>query len=102
MQYLTEPTPEYGNATVVADGVTRVVARNPSVMTYHGTNTYVVRRGGRTIVVDPGPDDRRHVDAVVAATGGQVDWIALTHGHTDHSGAVPALDSRHVLGCPAA
>ena len=39
-------------------------------MTLEGTNTYVVARDG-VYVIDPGPADRRHVDAVLAATEGR-------------------------------
>ena len=44
---LREDPPEYGRATPVSDLVTRVVARNPSKFTYHGTGTYLI--GTRTL-----------------------------------------------------
>jgi glyoxylase-like metal-dependent hydrolase (beta-lactamase superfamily II) len=72
------------------DGVARVRADNPSPLTLDGTNTYVVERW----VVDPGPADDRHLDAVVAAAGGSVDGIVLTHGHADHSEGAPPLAER--------
>jgi glyoxylase-like metal-dependent hydrolase (beta-lactamase superfamily II) len=50
-------------------------------MTLDGTNTYVVGHW----VVDPGPDDGGHLDAVRAAAGGEVEGVVLTHGHSDHS-----------------
>jgi glyoxylase-like metal-dependent hydrolase (beta-lactamase superfamily II) len=77
--------------TEVCPGVRRIVARNPSPMTYHGTNTYIVDRGGERIVIDPGPDDDAHVRAVLASLAGRLDRILLTHTHQDHVGAVPAL-----------
>jgi glyoxylase-like metal-dependent hydrolase (beta-lactamase superfamily II) len=67
-------------------GVVRVRAPNPSVLTLDGTNTYVT--GGW--VVDPGPDMEGHLDAVLAAAGGRIQGIALTHLHGDHAdGAEP-------------
>jgi glyoxylase-like metal-dependent hydrolase (beta-lactamase superfamily II) len=68
------------------EGVTRVRAANPSPLTLDGTNTYVVEGW----VVDPGPDDRDHLEGVLAAAGGDVQGIVLTHGHFDHAdGAEP-------------
>jgi glyoxylase-like metal-dependent hydrolase (beta-lactamase superfamily II) len=68
------------------EGVVRVRADNPSPLTLDGTNTYVVDGW----VVDPGPDDERHLEAVRAAAG-PVEGIVLTHGHGDHSDGAPRL-----------
>jgi glyoxylase-like metal-dependent hydrolase (beta-lactamase superfamily II) len=62
-------------------GVQRVRADNPSPLTLDGTNTYLA--GGW--VVDPGPDDPAHLEAVVEVAGGSIDGIALTHTHPDHA-----------------
>ena len=86
-----------------------VLAPNPGIMTLDGTNTWVLREpGGRSVVVDPGPLDPGHLDAVAEAAG-DVAVVLLTHGHADHSeGArafaervgcgVRALDPQHRLG----
>ena len=74
--------------TLMPAGVTRVRASNPSPLTLDGTNTYVA--GGW--VIDPGPDDPAHLDAV-AAVGG-IEGIVLTHSHPDHADGAPALASR--------
>src|SRR4051812_17431842 len=74
----------------VPEGVIRVRADNPSALTLDGTNTYLVG----SWVIDPGPDDERHVEAVLAAAGGNVEGIAITHAHPDHDGAAPALAER--------
>jgi glyoxylase-like metal-dependent hydrolase (beta-lactamase superfamily II) len=58
-----------------------VRAPNPSPMTLDGTNTYVVG----SWVVDPGPDDAAHLEAVREAAGGDVEGVVLTHGHPDHA-----------------
>jgi glyoxylase-like metal-dependent hydrolase (beta-lactamase superfamily II) len=68
-------------------GVQRVRADNPSPLTLDGTNTYLA--GGW--VVDPGPDDPAHLDAVLAAAGGSIDGIALTHTHPDHAEGADTL-----------
>jgi glyoxylase-like metal-dependent hydrolase (beta-lactamase superfamily II) len=71
------------------DGILRVRADNPSPLTLDGTNSYVVDGW----VVDPGPDDPAHLDALVKAAGGAVAGIVLTHDHSDHSeGAEPLAE----------
>jgi glyoxylase-like metal-dependent hydrolase (beta-lactamase superfamily II) len=64
---------------------TLVRADNPSPMTLEGTNTYVLRAPGAAaaVVVDPGPLDQEHLQAVAAL--GPVELILLTHGHPDHA-----------------
>jgi glyoxylase-like metal-dependent hydrolase (beta-lactamase superfamily II) len=69
------------------DGVVRVRADNPSPLTLDGTNTYVVAGW----VVDPGPDDERHLTAVLAAARGRIEGIVLTHDHFDHAQGAPRL-----------
>jgi glyoxylase-like metal-dependent hydrolase (beta-lactamase superfamily II) len=63
-------------------------------MTLSGTNTYLV--GRPAWVIDPGPEDARHLDRVVQAAEarGGVAGIALTHNHLDHSGAAQTLRER--------
>lgn len=90
--------------------VTCVLAPNPSPMTLDGTNTWLVgARGGPIVVIDPGPDDPSHLQAIVDAADGRVAAILLTHGHPDHAegarrlhemtgAAVRALDPGHVFG----
>jgi glyoxylase-like metal-dependent hydrolase (beta-lactamase superfamily II) len=68
-------------------GVLRVRAPNPSPMTLDGTNSYVA--GGWAI--DPGPDDETHLAAVLAAAGGTLAGIALTHSHPDHAAGAARL-----------
>jgi glyoxylase-like metal-dependent hydrolase (beta-lactamase superfamily II) len=75
---------------VMPEGIVRVRANNPSPLTLDGTNTYVAAGW----VVDPGPDDSSHLDAVVAAAGGRIEGIVLTHSHHDHSEGAPALGGR--------
>jgi glyoxylase-like metal-dependent hydrolase (beta-lactamase superfamily II) len=70
----------------------RIVAPNPGPMTLEGTNTYVVGRDP-AYVIDPGPADAGHVEAVRAAAEarGGIGAVLLTHSHGDHSDAVGLL-----------
>ena len=77
------------------DDIVGIRAANPSPFTLSGTNTWVVRRDPAW-VVDPGPAIAGHLDALEAelqARGGLA-GIALTHDHSDHAEAVPALRER--------
>lgn len=85
--------------------VTRVLAPNPSPMTLDGTNTHLVGEpgSGQAVVVDPGPDDPAHLDAVeaaLAARGARVVAVLVTHHHGDHAEA--ALPWGRHFGAPVA
>ncbi len=85
----------------VLPGISRVVAANPSPMTYHGTNTYLIDTTDGLVVLDPGA--RRSGacrGAVLRATGGQVALILISHTHHDHVGATAAL--QEATGAPTA
>jgi glyoxylase-like metal-dependent hydrolase (beta-lactamase superfamily II) len=83
--FVTLADPRYGEVVQVAPLVRRVIANNPSKFTYHGTGTYIVGEG-RVAVIDPGPNDDAHRDALTAALAGQeVTAILVTHCHADHS-----------------
>ena len=87
----TEFDPRYGEAVEVSPLLRRVVCNNPSKFTFHGTGTYVIGRGD-VAVVDPGPRDPAHVDALLRAVDGEtVRHILITHTHGDHSPAAKAL-----------
>ncbi len=74
--------------------VRRIVAPNPGPLTGPGTNTYLVGID-EVAVIDPGPDDEGHVDAIVgAAAPHEVRLILLTHAHPDHAPAAPRLKER--------
>ena len=65
--------------------VRRIVAPNPGPFTGPGTNTYLVGID-EVAVIDPGPDDAGHIDAIVGASMRErVRWVLLTHTHPDHS-----------------
>lgn len=75
-----------------------VLAPNADIMTLDGTNTWVLQEPGaeRSIVVDPGPLDETHLDAVAEAAG-EVDYVLVTHHHADHTEA--ARDFAERMGC---
>ena len=100
MAFLTEPEPERDVVLPVITGVRRIVAANPSPMTYHGTNTYLIETKDGLVVLDPGPDDASHVDAILRATDRKIDLILLSHTHHDHLGATAAL--AEATGAPTA
>ncbi len=91
LAFLTEPVPERGVLHPVLPGISRIVADNPSRMTYHGTNTYFLEGEDGVTVLDPGPDDAAHVADILRLTPGPIVRILLSHTHRDHFGAVAAL-----------
>ena len=89
---------EYGSVDEVTRMVRRVIARNPTPFTFHGTGTYIIGRG-KVAVIDPGPLDDEHVDALLAAVAGEiVTHILITHTHNDHSPA--AAPFKAATGAP--
>ena len=80
-----------GEAVAISPLVRRVLANNPSPFTFKGTSTFIVGRG-QVAVIDPGPDDDAHLEALVHALRGEtVTHILVTHSHADHSPLTPKL-----------
>lgn len=81
----------YGAVDRVSPLVQRVTCENPSRFTFKGTGTYIV--GNETVaIIDPGPPENAHVDALVAAIDGRpVTHLLITHTHGDHSPAAGLL-----------
>ena len=76
---------DYGTVTQLAPGIRRVIANNPGPFTFHGTGTYILGTG-KVAVIDPGPNDEAHIDAILAGLPGEeVSHILVTHTHMDHS-----------------
>ena len=94
-----------GMAEDVEPLVRRVLAPNPSPYTFTGTQTYVVGMadGPDCAVIDPGPNDPAHIDAVRAAVAGRkILAIMCTHTHRDHSPAAAPLSAQTgapIVGC---
>lgn len=84
----------YGRTDQVSPLIRRVVANNPGPFTFLGTGTYIVGHGD-VAVIDPGPDDPAHLDAILAAVEGErVGAILTTHTHIDHSPLARPLQQR--------
>lgn len=82
-----------GQAVRLSERVWRVTAPNAGVMTGPGTNSYLVGdpAGSGWAVIDPGPVDDHHLQALLAAAPGPITRILVTHTHVDHSPGAAAL-----------
>ena len=84
----------YGRVDQLSPLIRRVIANNPGPFTFTGTGTYIVGHG-EVAVVDPGPLDDAHLDALVGAVAGErVTAIVITHSHLDHSPLAAPLKAR--------
>jgi glyoxylase-like metal-dependent hydrolase (beta-lactamase superfamily II)/8-oxo-dGTP pyrophosphatase MutT (NUDIX family) len=90
-----------GRVVELSARVRRLTAPNPGMMTGPGTNSYLVCEplaadadpaGGEWTLIDPGPDDETHRQALLAAVQpGRIVRILVTHTHKDHSPGAMAL-----------
>ncbi len=80
----TPPTP--GLCASLGNGIRRILAPNPSPMTLHGTNSYLIGTGD-VALIDPGPNIAAHATAIMAALNPaeRISHILVTHSHIDHS-----------------
>lgn len=79
-----------GQVVRLSRHVQRITAKNPGPLTGPGTNTYIL--GNKALVVlDPGPADPEHIQAILSATQSAIDYIVVTHTHDDHSPAAQPL-----------
>src|SRR5271168_5086792 len=89
--YVKDIAFEYGRPDRVSPLIRRVIADNPGPFTFTGTGTYIVG-AGEVAVIDPGPDLTSHLDALMAATGGErITRILTPHTHIDHTPLTAAL-----------
>ncbi|WP_054816821.1 MBL fold metallo-hydrolase [Nocardia arizonensis] len=90
---MTLTHPAYGRLRQVTPTAAVLLADNPGQMTLDGTNTWIL--GGpdaaEYVVVDPGPEDHAHSEAIARATGGRVALTLVTHHHLDHTGGIDRL-----------
>jgi glyoxylase-like metal-dependent hydrolase (beta-lactamase superfamily II) len=82
---------EYGKLEQLTPMIRRITASNPSGFTFRGTGTYVIGKGN-VAVIDPGPLDDDHIEALKRTLSGEtVTHILITHTHADHSPAAKPL-----------
>jgi glyoxylase-like metal-dependent hydrolase (beta-lactamase superfamily II) len=90
--------PEYGQIEVLSPLVRRIIAPNPGPFTYTGTGTYIIGRG-RVGIIDPGPLDQAHINAIVTRLKDEtITHLLITHTHRDHSPASAPLKA--MTGAP--
>jgi glyoxylase-like metal-dependent hydrolase (beta-lactamase superfamily II) len=91
-----------GRAVRLSPRVIRVTAPNAGMMTGPGTNSYLVGcpHANRWTVIDPGPADAAHLQALQAAAPGPIEQILVTHTHVDHSPGAALLSA--MTGAPVA
>jgi glyoxylase-like metal-dependent hydrolase (beta-lactamase superfamily II) len=89
---MVSPIPDDVTSAPGRGEILRVVAPNPGAMTLGGTNTYL-HGAEPCVVIDPGPDDAGHLEAVLAAAEGRggIGTILLTHSHGDHAAGAGRL-----------
>ena len=89
-----------GAVEQTAPGVRRVLCGNPGPFTFRGTNSWIIGQGDSVAILDPGPVDAAHLDALLAATKGEcITHILVSHTHRDHSPGVAALQA--ATGAPS-
>ncbi|BCK52578.1 MBL fold metallo-hydrolase [Nocardia wallacei] len=90
---MTLTHPAYEQVRPVTPTASVLLANNPNKMTLQGTNTWILRAPGRSdcVVIDPGPKNRAHCDAIARATDGKIALTLITHHHHDHTGGIDRL-----------
>ncbi|MEM7466878.1 MAG: MBL fold metallo-hydrolase [Pseudomonadota bacterium] len=84
------PAITHGELIEVSPNVRRITATNASRMTGPGTNSYVVGEKALALV-DPGPAEEAHINAILDLCGDKLKWVLVTHTHRDHSPAAKPI-----------
>ncbi len=82
-----------GVARALSPLVRRILALNPGPRTGIGTNTYLVGID-EIVVIDPGPEDERHLDSVAGCGGDRIAWITWTQTGEAYNGGLAAMLER--------
>jgi hypothetical protein len=89
--FLRDDSAIHGQIQHVAPGVRRLLCNNPGPFTWRGTNTWIIGEG-EVAVLDPGPEDPAHLEAMLRALDGEVvSHIIISHTHRDHSPGAAGL-----------
>ncbi len=90
---MTLTHPAYGQLRPITGTASVLLADNPNQMTLEGTNTWILRAPDRSdcVVIDPGPKDKAHSEAIARATDGNIALTLITHHHHDHTGGIDRL-----------
>ncbi|MEV6274444.1 MBL fold metallo-hydrolase [Nocardia sp. NPDC051832] len=90
---MTLTHPAYGQLRQVTPTAAVLLAENPGQMTLEGTNTWLLRAPDcpEYVVVDPGPKDKAHSEAIARCTDGNIALTVITHRHHDHTGGIDRL-----------
>lgn len=97
MWFVGQKSPEPDTPLEVTPRTFLVLAPNANPWTFEGTNTCVVIGGRGAAVIDPGPGDTAHLDAIdelVRGEGSRVTDVLLTHHHGDHAEGATELAAR--------
>ncbi|MCB0993584.1 MAG: hypothetical protein KDB21_00735 [Acidimicrobiales bacterium] len=94
----TDETPEReaivpGVARALSPLVRRIQALNSGAHAAMGTNTYLVGID-EIVVIDPGPTDAAHLDAIAGCGGDRIRWIVCTSDTLEHANGAAALAER--------
>ncbi len=93
LKFKTDMAFAYGEPSPMGPGIVRIVANNPSPLTFKGTNTYLV--GSTSLaVIDAGPDDPAHREAILKAAGAAADHAH----HFDARASRPCRRRRQAQG----
>jgi len=78
--------PKIGVPERLEPQLVRIVAPNPSPMTFRGTNTYLLGESNIAII-DPGPNSEQHLKAILSSLNSdqKISHIFVSHTHLDHS-----------------
>lgn len=84
---------------VWSDRVATVLGQNPGPFTGPGTNTYIVGRSRRPLLLDTGDGRPAYLPLLLRALEEQhgareIQEVVLTHAHPDHQGGYPQIRAR--------